>query len=111
MGTREWTEMTEKEELIVGEIDMGQGSISPVPVDAEIVPIPESHVDAGTVPIPENHVDARTVPIPENHIDVGTVPILENHVDTGTIHAHASMPIGVQTPQTSNSPIMPLWML
>ena len=52
MGTREWTEMIEKEELIVGEINMGQGPISPVPVDAGIVPIPENHVDARPFPFP-----------------------------------------------------------
>ena len=49
MGTREWTEMIEKEELIVGEIDMRQGPISPVPVDARIVPIPKNRVDTQTV--------------------------------------------------------------
>ena len=71
MGTKEWTEMIEKEELIVGEIDMGQGPISSVPVDA------------GIIPIPENHVDARTVPIPKNR------------VDTGTVHTHTSIPTRV----------------
>ena len=56
-------------------------------------------------------IDVGRDPISPESVHTGTVPILENHVDIRTIHAHASMPIGVQTPQTSNSPIMPLWML
>ena len=49
MGTREWTEMIKKEELIMGEIN------------------------AGTIPIPENHIDVGTVPIPKNRVNTGTV--------------------------------------
>ena len=37
--------------LIVGETDMGQSPISPVPVDAGIVPIPESRVKNETIHI------------------------------------------------------------
>ena len=79
--------MTEKGELIVGEIDMGRGLISSV------------------------LVDVGTFCVHGSPVDVGTVPILESHVNTGTVHTYASMPIRVQTPQTSNSPTMPLWML
>ena len=56
-------------------------------------------------------VDVGTVCVHESPVDVGTVPILESHVDTGTVHTYASMPTGVQTPQKSDSPTMPLWML
>ena len=49
MGTREWTEMIKKEELIMGEIDAGT------------IPIPENHIDVGTVPIPKNRVNTETV--------------------------------------------------
>ena len=74
MDTREGTEMIEKGELIVGEINMGRGPINLVPVDV------------------------KTVRIRESPVDVGIVPILESHVDTGTTHVHAVMSIGVQTP-------------
>ena len=99
MGTKERTKMNEKEELVVGEIDAGWSPISLVPVNTGIVATPESHDNA------------RTVPIPESHVDVGTIPILESHVDTGTVHTYASMPTEVQTPQKSDSPTVPLWML
>ena len=66
--------MTEKREWIVGEIDMGRGSINLV------------------------LIDVRTVHIHKSPIDVGIVPIPESLVDTGTVHVHASMSSGVQTP-------------
>ena len=78
--------MNEKGELIMGETDTGQSPISSVPIDARIIPVPESHVDAGTVPIPESCIETRTV------------------------HIHASMPIGVQTPQKGDGPTITLWM-
>ena len=74
MDTREGTEMIEKGELIVGEINLGRGAINLVPVDV------------------------KTVRIRESPVDVGIVPILESHVDTGTTHVHAVMSIGVQIP-------------
>ena len=61
MGTKEGTEMNEKGKLIVGEIDMGWSPISLVPVDAEIVLIPKSHVDTGTIPNLESLVETGTV--------------------------------------------------
>ena len=67
--------MIVKGELIVGEIGMGRGLISLVPVDTGIVPTLKSHANAGTIPIPESRVDI------------------------GTVHVHASIPIKVQTPQ------------
>ena len=79
--------MTEKGEWIVGEIDMGWGLISPVLVDVE------------------------TICVHGSLVNVGTIPILESHVDTGTVHTYASMPTEVQTPQKSDSPTVPLWML
>ena len=79
--------MIEKEEMIVGGIDMGQGLISPIPINA------------GTIRIHESHVDTGIVPIPESHVDVGTVPILESRIDTGTVHVHVRMPTEVQTPR------------
>ena len=63
--------MTEKGELIVGEIDMGQGPISLVPFDAEPIHIHGSPVDI------------RIAPIPKSRVDIGT------------IHVHASMLTGV----------------
>ena len=63
--------MTKKGKLIVGEIDMGWGPISPV------------------------LVDIRTVRVHGSPIDTGTVPIPESRVNIGIVHAHASMPIGV----------------
>ena len=66
--------MTKKGELIVGETDIGRSPINPVPVDARIVPILESHVDAGTVPNPKSRVK------------------------TETVHIHTSMLTEVQTP-------------
>ena len=66
--------MTEKGELIVGEIDIGWGLISLVLVDVGTIHIHRSPVDAGTVPIPESRIN------------------------TGTVHAYVSMPTKVQTP-------------
>jgi len=66
---------------------MGEGPISPVPIDV------------GTVCVRWSPVDIEAVPIPENRMD------------TGTVHAHANMPTGVQTPQKSDGHIMLLWML
>ena len=66
---------------------MGWGPINPVPVDVGIVRVQRSPIDTGTVPIPESRIDI------------------------GTVHAHASIPTGVQTLQKSNVPTMPLWML
>ena len=74
VGTKEETEMTEKGKLIVGEINMGRGPISLVPVDI------------GTVC---GH---------GSPVDIETIPILESHVDTGTVHANVSMLTGVQIP-------------
>ena len=79
--------MTVKGELIVGEIGMGRGLISLVPVDTGIVPTLKSYTNAGTIPIPESRIDI------------------------GTVHVHASIPIKVQTPQKSDDLKMPLWML
>ena len=86
VGTIEGTEIIEKGELIVGEIDMGRGLISPVPIDTRTVHICRSPVDPGIVPIPKSHDN------------VGAIPIPESRVDTGTVHAHVSMSTGVQTP-------------
>ena len=86
MGIRERTEVNEKEELVVGEIDAGWSPISPIIVNAGIVPTLESHDDTRTIPIPDSHIDARTV------------PILESRVETGTIRVHASMSTRDQTP-------------
>ena len=66
--------MTEKGKLIVGEINMGRGPISLVPVDIE------------------------TVCGHGSPVDIETIPILESHVDTGTVHANVSMLTGVQIP-------------
>ena len=63
--------MIEKGELIVGEINIGWGPISPVLVDVGTVRVHGSLIDTGTVPIPESRVDI------------------------GIVHAHASMPTGV----------------
>ena len=79
--------MTKKGEWIVGEINMGRGPISPIPVVVWTVHVHKSPVDTETVPIPESRVNTRIV------------------------HAHTCMPTGVQTPQKSNGPTMPLWML
>ena len=49
MGIEEGTETTKKGGLIVGEIVMGRGPISPVLVDFRIVHIHWNPVDAGTV--------------------------------------------------------------
>ena len=54
MDTREGTEMIEKGELIVGEINMGRGPINLVPVDVKTVRIRESPVDVRIVPILED---------------------------------------------------------
>ena len=66
--------MTEKGKLIVGEIDMGRGPISPV------------------------FINVRTVRVHRSPVDTKTVPIPESHVDIGTVHAYASMLTGVQIP-------------
>ena len=63
--------MTEKEELIVGEINMGRGPINLVPINAETIRICESLINTGIVPIPKSHIN------------------------TGTAHVHAIMPIEV----------------
>ena len=51
MGIEERTETTKKGDLIVGEIVMGRGPISLVPVNVEIVHIHGSPVNTGTVHI------------------------------------------------------------
>ena len=45
--------MTKKGKLIVGEIDMGWGPISPILVDVGTICVHGSPVDTRTVPIPE----------------------------------------------------------
>ena len=79
--------MTEKEGILVWEIDVGRDPVSPVPVHAGIVPFPENHVEAGIV------------------------PILESRIDAGIVHVHADMLTKVPTPQRSESPTTLLWML
>ena len=78
--------MSEKGELVVGEIGVGRSPVSLV------------LVNAGIVPTPKNHDDTKTVPIPESHVDIGTVPIPESRVETKIVRVHVSMPTGVQTP-------------
>ena len=86
-GHREGIEITKKGDLIVGKIVMGQGPISPVPVDVGIF-----HIHG-------NPVDAETVHIHRSPVNVGTV------------HVHRNIQAGVQIPQRSDSPVTLLWML
>ena len=61
VGTREGIEITERGDLIVGEIAMGRGQISSVPVDVGIVHIHENPIDDGTVHIHGSPVNVGTV--------------------------------------------------
>ena len=78
--------MTEKGDLIVGEIITGRGPISLV------------SVNIGTVDIHGNPVDVRIV-----HIH-------GSPVNDGIVHVHGSMQTGVQIPQKGDGPVMPPWM-
>ena len=66
--------MIEKEELKVGEIDIGRGPISPIPIKV------------------------RTIRVHRSPIETETVLIPESRVNTGTVHGYASMPIRIQIP-------------
>ena len=85
MGIREGTEITEKGDLIVGKIIMGQGPIGLVPIDVEIVHIHRNPIDTKTVRIRGSPINVRTI--------------------------HENMWIGVQIPQRSDGPVTPPWML
>ena len=54
MGTREWIEITEKRDLVVGKIVMGLGPISLVLVDVRIVHVHENPVSTKTVHVHGN---------------------------------------------------------
>ena len=57
-------------------------------------------------PVP---VNAGIVPFPETHADIGTAHILESHVNVETVRV--DMPTVVRIPRRSGSPIMLLWTL
>ena len=99
MGIGEGTETTEKGDLIVGEIAMGRGPISLVPVDVKIV-----HIHGSLV-------NAKAIHIHRSPVDAGTIHIHGSPANVGTVHIHGIMQIGVQIPQKSNGFIMPPWML
>ena len=74
IDAREGTKITEKERIVVWEIDVGGNPTNPV------------HVYAGIVPVHKNHVDAEATFIPKNRVDIGTVRV------------HAGMLTGVWIP-------------
>ena len=82
MGTREGTEITERGDLIVGKIVMGQGPISLVPVDVKI-----AHIHG-------------------NPIDTKTVHIHRIPVNIESIHVQGNMQTEVYILQRSDNPIM-----
>ena len=59
-------------------------------------------------PVP---VNAGIVPFPETHADIGTAHILESHVNVETVRVRADMPTVVRIPRRSGSPTMLLWTL
>ena len=52
--------------MVVWEIDVGRDLTSLVPVHVRIIPVHKNHIDAETIPILESHVNVGT-----NHVHAG----------------------------------------
>ena len=87
MGTKGGTQITEKGDLVLGKIVIGQDPINLVPVDVGIV-----------------HVH-------RNLVDTKIVHVHGSPVNVGTVHVHGNTQTGVQIPRRSDGPVTLPWML